>query len=419
MQQPSDAEWEELFEKARQILAVRQQQQKRGLNDYNLFSSLLSITDEVRLHSRFLASLLDPRGGHYQEDLFLAHFLKVAGLADFGLNTQEVIVLREQDNIDLRITDSQKHIIVENKIFAGDQERQIERYINTVRDEKVQDQDICVVYLSPEGRAPSNYSLGNFEVKEDRLVEKDGREIRYHALSYKKDILKWLDRIGREVSNLTSLKVIVDQYREVVEKLTNQYKEKVVGLEEVLEKKENYELALKLSKEIPTFQDKAIGIFFDELVKQLKKETGPDWEINLDAKKLAAKHNIPLQIKKSAWGKLLISFEFDTPRYADPASGIVKISDTVQLEPLRTAFKEEIEEATKSIKKTDENTTWLMWQSFLKGSAFLEGVLFDREETLQKTVQSVMQFVDSFERHNGLLTEMNQWLEEQTAQGQK
>ena len=49
----------------------------RGNNDYNLFVTLLDINDEVRLHSRFIHSLLDPNSPHYQKELFLelvSHF---------------------------------------------------------------------------------------------------------------------------------------------------------------------------------------------------------------------------------------------------------------------------------------------------------------------------------------------------------
>ena len=53
----------------------RAKQKRRGLNDFNLFTTLLNKGDEVRLHSRFIASLLNPKGLHYQDSLFLEIFL--------------------------------------------------------------------------------------------------------------------------------------------------------------------------------------------------------------------------------------------------------------------------------------------------------------------------------------------------------
>ena len=43
----------------------------RGVNDYNIFTELLDQNDEVRLHSGFIYSLLNPTGTHYQKSLFL------------------------------------------------------------------------------------------------------------------------------------------------------------------------------------------------------------------------------------------------------------------------------------------------------------------------------------------------------------
>ena len=105
----------------------------RGNNDYNLFVTLLDINDEVRLHSRFIHSLLDPNSSHYQKELFLELFIKACGLEDFGLDLQNAKVYKEYENIDIYITDGAKHIILENKINAGDHEAHKKRYIKTVQ----------------------------------------------------------------------------------------------------------------------------------------------------------------------------------------------------------------------------------------------------------------------------------------------
>jgi len=71
----------------------------RGNNDYNLFVTLLDINDEVRLHSRFIHSLLDPNSPHYQKELFLELFIKACRLEDFGLDPQNAKVYKEYENI--------------------------------------------------------------------------------------------------------------------------------------------------------------------------------------------------------------------------------------------------------------------------------------------------------------------------------
>ena len=49
---------------------LQKNQKMRGLNDFNLFTTLLDKSDEVRLHSRFLHFLLDPTAEHSQGALF-------------------------------------------------------------------------------------------------------------------------------------------------------------------------------------------------------------------------------------------------------------------------------------------------------------------------------------------------------------
>jgi len=51
--------------------ANKQQQIKEGMHDYSLITSMLKPSNEVTLHSRFLCSMLNPKGAHYQGNVFL------------------------------------------------------------------------------------------------------------------------------------------------------------------------------------------------------------------------------------------------------------------------------------------------------------------------------------------------------------
>lgn len=143
----------------------------RGIHDYNVFDVL--DTKEVK-HSKFIASLLDPKGLHYQGDLFLREFINACGISDFGLDTSNAQVYREHENIDIYITDDNKHIIIENKICnANDQDKQIYRYIETIKKENssknenssLDNDGILVLYLTPnDGKTPSQKSLNGFEI---------------------------------------------------------------------------------------------------------------------------------------------------------------------------------------------------------------------------------------------------------------
>ena len=83
-----------------------------GKNSYSLINSLLSINDEVNLHSKFIYSMINPNGSHLQKTLFLRLFLESIDLELAGkLNYENISVKREKDNIDGMATQNQTFFI--------------------------------------------------------------------------------------------------------------------------------------------------------------------------------------------------------------------------------------------------------------------------------------------------------------------
>ena len=141
----------------------------RGIHDYNVFDVLE--TKEVK-HSKFIASLLDPKGLHYQGDLFLREFVKICVPKDFEFDTSNAQVFREYENIDIYITDGNKHIIIENKICdANDQDKQIYWYIETIKDTMLELRIMKYVKYDPETNmllaGPKPYDEWDEEIIED------------------------------------------------------------------------------------------------------------------------------------------------------------------------------------------------------------------------------------------------------------
>ncbi len=132
--------YKNFFSEIQEIQETQKRQKQRGLNDYNIFSSLYKQSNEVDLHSKFLVSLLNPSSQHYQEDFFLQLFIdhlktKIVNF-DFECSLS-VKVLREYRDIDIYITNGNQHIIIENKIWAKDQACQIMKYIKAMSALKV------------------------------------------------------------------------------------------------------------------------------------------------------------------------------------------------------------------------------------------------------------------------------------------
>ncbi len=140
------------FDYIKEIKEKQRKQKQRGLNNYNLLTTVLNVHDEVRLHSRVISSLLDIDGNHFQGELFLEKFFEVLNLKNFTDNydLKNSKIFREYENIDLYLSDGKNHIIIENKIYAGDQDAQIKRYIETIRKENknIEYENILVIYLS-------------------------------------------------------------------------------------------------------------------------------------------------------------------------------------------------------------------------------------------------------------------------------
>ena len=136
---------------------------------FNLFEAL-GITNRELSHSNFLAFLLDPRRNHGLGDAFLTSFLRtvfastrrgpwstpVPDVDPRRATFPEVSVQREYRNIDLLVRDDtrQMAVIIENKIWSGLQDKQLERYYAIVKN-TFQYPYTLGVYLTPTGVDPT------------------------------------------------------------------------------------------------------------------------------------------------------------------------------------------------------------------------------------------------------------------------
>lgn len=135
-------------------------------DSFNIFTVLHKGNDEVKLHSQFLYTLLNPEGSHNKKNEFLRFFLDILEIENFDYDA--VKVYKEYRNIDILIRNTRQAVIIENKIWADDTEKQIEGYYDIINKEGIK--DIRLIYLSPQGREPSEYSLGR--LKNDPNIDK-------------------------------------------------------------------------------------------------------------------------------------------------------------------------------------------------------------------------------------------------------
>lgn len=150
-----------MYQKIEKLLHIpqilRDKYQKN--ESFNLFKVLRGSSDEVRLHSRFIAELLDPKGSHGLGIEFLSYFVsEILGQKNFDV--ESAFVQKEWNDIDILIRNQQgQAIIIENKIYAEDQDNQLNRYFNIVNDLKFEAKNINIIYLTLDGRNASKQSL--------------------------------------------------------------------------------------------------------------------------------------------------------------------------------------------------------------------------------------------------------------------
>lgn len=169
---------------------------------YNLFSVLRSSSDEVRLHSRFLADILNPKGAHNYGDTFLNELLQRLSISP----TSDLQVDCEYKNIDILIRSQDTAIIIENKIYAGDQDKQLQRYHQAMTDEGYS--NIHLFYLTLDGKDASELSIGKLQSEVTNL-------------SYIDDISPWIRRCTEIAVRDAPLREALIQYTILINNLTH------------------------------------------------------------------------------------------------------------------------------------------------------------------------------------------------------
>lgn len=319
--------------------AEADRQRAMGKHDYNIFTLFHDFSDEVNLHSNFIASLLDPNGDHYKGDLFLKLFLETCGIDDFSIDTSRATVFKEFKHIDIYISDGKKHIILENKVYAKDQPTQIARYIDTIQNKGVEDEDIYVLYLHPDGELPKENSLGGYKLNQDNTkLEKDGSSINFKVISYGKEILEWIDKCKNEVSNITDLNVFLSQYKDVIEMIYDRYKRiDEMNNEDLVEIfKDNYRAVSDIVSNYEQTRQKIINDFFQNISDSLKdiykEEKG--FEISQPNNIITdyGKNCQPIKITQKRWELFDFAIEFMDKDLKKPIIGFVKNEKSKSIE---------------------------------------------------------------------------------------
>lgn len=261
-----------MLNRVKTIVAHQKQITKIKGESFNIYNILNLKTNEVRTHSAFIAELMNPQGSHQMGSVFLEAFLNGMPSENYKNhldieNTQVFIEYyiglidkktKTGGRIDIFLKDSNGNTIsIENKIDAGDQEQQVERYCNYNKANN------RVIYLSKDGKEPDNISKGELQ-----------NDVDYQLISYNTEIINWLQTCQSVACDQPLLRESIKQYRILIQQITRTLENKEdLQLTEIV--KENLEEASLIASKYEQVVRKLKMSFRDRVLEILiQKMTG-------------------------------------------------------------------------------------------------------------------------------------------------
>jgi hypothetical protein len=268
-------------------------------DNFNIFSILKLEYNEVNLHSIFISELINPKGSHDFGKTFFKLFIdlvldklksinvsfemdysniikKIENSYNSIISTQYEAKTEEffdftskEDTISGRIDIVIKNnigdaIIIENKINAKDQKKQLIRYSKRYPNSPI-------LYLTLNEDRPSK--LSNSEIKNNNYYELiEGKD--FVCISYKKDILMWVEKCMKEAVNYPILRETLKQYLNLIKHLTNQntniiMKEEIFNL--FVNNPKSIDSALLLEKNMPYIKEKIIEKVSEKIINRFNE----------------------------------------------------------------------------------------------------------------------------------------------------
>lgn len=295
------------FQKVEKICTHEQALQKERYHkgeNYNLFSILRIEGSELK-HSALIANLLDPKGSHGCGDAFLRAFFEIALKDAYPFEECTLphsyteyytgpIAGDTGGRIDILVKSSHYGLIIENKIYAGDQDKQLTRYDNYGKKDLKADRYL-LVYLT---------LFGN-EASEGSTAKGSAKEVDYLCLSYAEDILRWLEQCARLAYDKPLVRESLNQYIQTIKQLTYQDMNQE-NIQKIID------LAIDHPEVVATLSSKldaiAQGIREKYIFTKLRKYADQKGWLFDDTEIVNSKGDNKISLRKEGWdGSIIIS----------------------------------------------------------------------------------------------------------------
>lgn len=283
--------------------------------EYNIFEILHLSSSEVRLHSAILGNLLNPKASHAMGDKLLKEFINILPGNLQSLDYSEATVTLEEchgpisddglrgGNIDIVIHFPGYHVIIENKIYASDQNSQIMRYHN-----EYSDKPHTLLYLTLDGHEASDKSSCGLECGTD-----------FHPISYAGHILRWLEECKKIAYDKPLVRETIKQYYNTIKTLTNQLMDNT-DREKLFEQMDMYPEAVKaIVNEQWYYRLHLVEKYIIVPLKDWCEKNGLSWYEDADFRNQSKAQGFG--IYRPEWTKM-IAGEFDRTNFCDLSYGV-------------------------------------------------------------------------------------------------
>lgn len=336
--------------------------------NFNIFNALKLQNNEIR-HSNFLAWIMSPIETHGLGDYFLKEFLKSA-IKDYSLNEnigislKDIVFLnlddteikREYKNIDLLLISPQNKFvcIIENKIWTGEHDCQLERYAEIVNSE-FKDYKKLYIYLSPTNEC--NSELLN------RCYQGSNNTVYYIPMNYLQvhDVINKTLKFKAKSMN-EDVKIFIEHYNSMLERnIMGQTSEDVIALCRKIYRENK--AAIDLIVENNDFKAELYEVLLDVLrsQKDIKITSAEDYCVQC----LPSQINNEEKLKFADWAPddiivhihFICNFKWKNCLYVEIAVGKAKDNDDIS--STKRAKLIELLQEKLGFKKFNGNSNWV------------------------------------------------------------
>ncbi|MDG1275681.1 MAG: PD-(D/E)XK nuclease family protein [Algoriphagus sp.] len=385
-----------LFSKVEEIQKEEKQLSRLRGEHFNIFRLLDWERKEPEFHTKFLFELLDPKGSHEMKSIFFDEFIRVINdilpseinfpsYSSAHIEAKKEIYIgkvnfenQEGGTIDLYFETDTFALAVENKIYSGLGNLQLERYYEFLNRKTYKTR--VLILLSPFG---ITYQGGLEEGKD------------FHHVKYEQ-LMGWLEFCMEKSADSPILRETIKQYIISIKGVLGILTSKIMNekLKELI--LNNYEVAKQIADTFHQAKDLKIRKMYEILFDQLeRKYPAPIWNTHLKIEDIYIKW-CDFRIRKEEWGKGIYVMFQGNPNFL--TKGIVvwvfisPIPDEIKLKALKTLSRQGL-----LLNENNGNLQFLKSFGKFKDLSGLVNSEKNPKEMAQEVFEYVVETVDKLE----------------------